>query len=210
MFSAKVHDMIEVALLIFVLWTVWKFFKSGHRSFLRRMFNAYLGKCLTDYQYRHWGEHAYPIPEVNEIAWHILREFNDGLTEAEEKIRNHALEYGAILYCKTIHIPYHIADPNLYKAIDVLKRKFYSMYGTYFDDTDKKRSERNHFQIGVQNKKSGNLPLYFVGRTELGIMQALRELKLDDPDDNDGTEVVVTFSVCTPYTKPGYWHKRYC
>jgi hypothetical protein len=210
MISAKVHDMIEVALLFFVLWAVWKFFKSGYRSFLNRMFHAYIGKCLTNYQYRHWGEHGYPIPEVNEIAYRILKEFNDGLDEVAAKIHSHALEYGALLYCKTIHVPVHIADPNLYKAIDVLKQKFYSMYGLYFDDTDKKRSERNHFQIGVQNKKSGNLPLYFAGRTTQGIMDSLRDLKLDDPDDKDGTELVITFSVCTPYTKPGYWHKHHC
>jgi hypothetical protein len=210
MFAAKVHDMIEVTLLCFLLWAIWGCFKSFYRSFLARMFQSYFTKAILKYQFDHWGK-SFRKEDLDavKIAFAVMSELVEDIDVAGPKIRSHALEHGAILYCKTVHLPVHIADPNLYKAIDILKQLFYKMHGTHFDSSDPK-CPRNFFQIGVQTKKSGCLPLYFVGRTVQGIMESLRDLRLDDPEDKEGTELVIEMSILTPYTKPGYYYKRYC
>lgn len=168
---------------------------------------SYFRGVLRIYDCKDKTQPAYTDADSKEVARLIIGQMSFALDQQTKSVTTHAGRHKAILFRTTLWLPTHIADPALYKGIEIVKHMFYETYGTFLSSEG--NGLRNHCDIAVITANRQDLTPYIHRQPLERIIKVLSELRLDDPSNRDGCYLGITMSMPSPIANRHYNYRRF-
>lgn len=168
-------------------------------------FQKELARKLKNYDRRSAYHKYFTLdPAIAAIAEVIMVQLINGMAGQERKMRSHALYHRAILYKTTFYLPTHLTDPNLYKAIDLIKNRFFQTYAA--DDGHVVDRSKHQMDFHIFTTRAHDVSNTIQTMKDYGHFVDIRKLV---PHDEAGCILVVSLSITSSLTKAKYDHYKY-